>query len=174
MIEPLPGLKYYPNILPKETCNYLFNLCKTIPLIRTDAMNLELSRAFQANNQDNKQVKDLVELFYFYGFLKYFKFNDLVLVYYKDENDYCSFHVDSSYYQKPETQNATLSLGGTRKISFKKIESPIEEIDYQLQLNHGDLMIMEPEFQKIYQHAVLREDTKAEERYVFAFYVNKQ
>ncbi len=77
-----------------------------------------------------------------------FRFNSLLFNYYKDGEDYMGYHKDD----EPEIDHsyvASLSFGATRKFNCRHIDGEL----VSLQLEHGDLLIME-NFQVFWKHAL--------------------
>lgn len=94
-----------------------------------------------------------------------FKFNYLLLNYYKTGADYIGYHRDSEVLQDSDLIGS-LSLGGTRRFligdcSKKKL--------LELELNNGDLMVMDGSMQRKYKHSVPKTVKKVDGRINLTF-----
>uniref|UniRef100_A0A7S4M8Q9 Fe2OG dioxygenase domain-containing protein n=1 Tax=Vannella robusta TaxID=1487602 RepID=A0A7S4M8Q9_9EUKA len=81
------------------------------------------------------------------------KFNVALLNWYETGQNYIGWHSDSEKDMPPGSKIASVSLGMTRPFQFqyqKDISVPILEMD----LKHGDLLIMGGTVQKFYKHSL--------------------
>ena len=85
--------------------------------------------------------------------------NSVLINYYRDGKDKINYHSDDLSQIGENPVISSISLGETRKFSFKNKETK-QKIEFQL--NHGDLLIMKGDTQDIWQHAVLPEPNKGE------------
>ena len=80
-------------------------------------------------------------------------FNGCLLNLYRNGNDHMGWHADNEAEIEPNTQIASLSLGATRDFCLKHRHQPLREV---LHLQGGDLLIMHPQCQKEWLHALPR------------------
>ena len=80
-------------------------------------------------------------------------FNGCLLNLYRNGNDSMGWHADDEAEIEPNTQIASLSLGATRDFCLKHRHQPLREV---LHLQGGDLLIMHPQCQKEWLHALPR------------------
>lgn len=81
-------------------------------------------------------------------------FNAVLLTWYRDGQDSVNWHRDNEPELGTQPYIVSLSLGATRQFSYRHLASQQE---YSLDLNHGDLYLMHPRFQRDYEHAVFAE-----------------
>ena len=79
------------------------------------------------------------------------EFNSALVTYYRDGHDYVTWHADDEPELGDAPVIASLSLGATREFRFRhKGNGHIGS----LSLHDGELLIMHPEFQQAWEHAV--------------------
>ncbi len=78
-------------------------------------------------------------------------FNGCLLNLYRNGNDHMGWHADNEAEIEPNTQIASLSLGATRDFCLKHRHQPLREV---LHLQGGDLLIMQPQCQQDWLHAL--------------------
>ena len=84
-------------------------------------------------------------------------YNSVLVNWYRDGNDGVSWHADNEQELGPNPSIASVSLGETRKFSFKPSPSnphQAEAFNRALYLNNGDLLIMSGATQKNWLHAI--------------------
>jgi len=79
-------------------------------------------------------------------------FNAVLLNQYRDGNDSMGWHSDDEKELVKNSVIASLSLGETRKFMFRRKDN--HQIKTELNLTHGDLLIMIDETQKFWQHQI--------------------
>lgn len=80
-----------------------------------------------------------------------YRFNSVLLTYYRNGDDHVSWHADDEAELGEAPVIASLSLGASREFHYRHIESGQ---DGQLVLHDGDLLIMQPGFQRYWQHCI--------------------
>lgn len=82
------------------------------------------------------------------------KFNSCLLNYYRNKNEYISFHADKEV-SEPDCTVVTISLGSSRKFLLqRKIAGKLAGPVIEIMLNDGDELIMWGETQKKWQHSI--------------------
>jgi len=79
---------------------------------------------------------------------------------YEDGNDYLGWHSDNESDLVSRSTIASISLGATRKFEFQRISKGKEKLDkdpLELSLEHGSLLLMKKDTQKMYKHRVPRQ-----------------
>jgi len=72
---------------------------------------------------------------------------------YRDGNDYIDWHVDHTRQRQVETKPiVNVSLGDSRIIEWRKIGE--EKLEGGYLMESGDVLVMYPEFQTLYEHKV--------------------
>lgn len=79
-------------------------------------------------------------------------FNAVLLNLYRDGNDSIGWHSDDERELADGSVIASLSLGETRRFIFRNRDDHTQKIERKL--NHGDLLIMRDNTQKVWQHQV--------------------
>lgn len=82
------------------------------------------------------------------------KFNSVLANLYRDGNDSMGLHADDEKELGHEPIIASLSLGASRKIYFKH---KYKKINFNLDQNHGDLIVMKGLTQKFWKHEIKKE-----------------
>lgn len=80
------------------------------------------------------------------------KFDVGSVSFYKDGTREVKYHVDYPYFGNVD-YIPSLSLGATRTFGLREIKNPSNEL--QFELKNGDVLIMGPDCQYTYEHAVL-------------------
>ena len=88
--------------------------------------------------------------------LAHAKFNSCLLNFYHDGEDGMGWHSDDEKELDPHSPIASLSLGSTRKFSFKHKK---DQSTTSLFLENGSALIMHPPTQQFWQHALLKTKT---------------
>jgi len=86
-----------------------------------------------------------------------FRPNNCLINFYPDGASKMGFHSDQAELLAPHTGVVIISLGDTRTIRFRKIDTPDETIDYSLE--PGSMLYMLAEVQEKWQHAIPRSDS---------------
>ncbi|MGE3635023.1 MAG: alpha-ketoglutarate-dependent dioxygenase AlkB, partial [Sandaracinaceae bacterium] len=86
-------------------------------------------------------------------------FNNCLLNYYPDGRSRMGFHADAEAGIVPGTGVAIVSLGAQRNLRFRRTDRLDERLDYVLE--PGSLVFMEPEVQRVWQHALPRSSARA-------------
>lgn len=93
------------------------------------------------------------------------RFNAVLATYYRSGQDSVSWHADDEQELGAKPYIASLSLGASRcfeyclKPEFRPATANREQPEvFQLPLNHGDLLLMQPEFQQRWLHQVPQEN----------------
>ena len=79
------------------------------------------------------------------------QFNSVLLTYYRTGDDHVTWHADNEAELGETPVIASLSLGVSRRFLFRHNQNN-ETGD--MTLNHGDLLLMHPDFQRHWQHCV--------------------
>jgi len=100
---------------------------------------------------------------------------DYILVHlYTDGNSYIGWHNDKEAEQSPI---ASLSLGATRKFRLRRLlkrnELPVKGYEYEYRLESGDLFVMKPGCQTIWEHTVPKQQTVHDARINVTFRVRE-
>jgi len=99
------------------------------------------------------------------GFLAY-SFNSVLVNLYRDGEDYVGWHADNEPELGEQPFIASLTFGAERLFAFRQKKSP----DFgQLLLSTGSLLVMQPGFQRDWQHSVPSDPGVAEGRINLTF-----
>lgn len=93
-------------------------------------------------------------------------FNAVLMNYYRDGEDYVGWHADDDLEMGADPLIVSISLGATRNFSYRHNESSFEGA---LPLDSGSLVLMKPDFQHHWQHAVLADSRVTEPRINLTF-----
>lgn len=85
-------------------------------------------------------------------------FNAVLVNYYRDGNDHVGWHSDDEVELGSEPYIASLSLGASRVFAYRHKHS--QQYRGRLQLDRGSLLLMQPPFQKLWQHSVPQASVK--------------
>ncbi len=109
------------------------------------------------------------------------RFNSLLLNRYRDGRDAMGWHADDEPELDPAAPIASLSLGAARDFRLRPRPSPASALSsahsgapgkpFNLELAHGDLLLMEPPTQLWWQHALPRRLRLQQERLNLTFRV---
>lgn len=82
------------------------------------------------------------------------KFNQLFVNWYENGNEYIGPHSDDESELKKKSEILSISLGATRtfRIRCKKTK----EIKEDIELKHGDVVVMKPKMQKYWTHEIVK------------------
>ena len=94
------------------------------------------------------------------------EFNSVLLNRYRSGEDSIGWHSDNEYGLGPNTYIASLSLGQSRSFLLRH---NTENLEYKVELNHGDLLLMGNNSQIKYQHSVPKEKLCKGERINLTF-----
>jgi alkylated DNA repair dioxygenase AlkB len=94
------------------------------------------------------------------------EFNSVLVTYYRDGNDYVSWHADDEAELGADPVIASLSLGATREFQFRH---KLEGITGSIHINEGELLLMRPGFQANWEHCIPGEPTIIEPRINLTF-----
>ena len=78
-------------------------------------------------------------------------FNSVLVTYYRDGYDHVSWHADDEAELGGAPVIASLSLGASREFQYRHKDTGESA---SMQLHSGELLIMQPEFQRQWEHAV--------------------
>jgi alkylated DNA repair dioxygenase AlkB len=78
-------------------------------------------------------------------------FNSVLVTYYRNGNDYVTWHADDEDELGADPVIASLSLGATRNFQFRHKRN---DITGNIFLHNGDLLLMRPQFQSDWEHCV--------------------
>ena len=98
------------------------------------------------------------------------RFNSLLLNFYRDGRDAMGFHADDEPELDPQAPIASLSLGASRTLRFKPKRGHQGE-PLNLELAHGDLLLMEPPTQQHWLHGLPKRLRVSEPRLNLTFRV---
>lgn len=94
------------------------------------------------------------------------QFNFILMSLYRDGRDSISWHSDDERFLGPNPTIASLSLGGSRRFLMRHKQTKEKT---EIQLNHGDLVIMHSDFQHKYEHHVPKTKKKVDPRINLTF-----
>jgi alkylated DNA repair dioxygenase AlkB len=97
-----------------------------------------------------------------------FKFNSVLLNYYRDENDSMGLHSDDERELGPAPVIASLSLGAERTFIFKSKINP-DEKPFRIRLSSGSLLLMKGDTQRNYKHGIAKENRPTKPRVNLTF-----
>ncbi|AFM04205.1 alkylated DNA repair protein [Bernardetia litoralis DSM 6794] len=83
------------------------------------------------------------------------KFNSVLLNWYRDGQDYISWHTDSEKDLGINPVIASANFGVTRRFVLRRIDD--HSIKFEIPLPHGSLLIMKEDLQHFWQHQVPKE-----------------
>ena len=143
------GCQYIPNLLCNNNDLYLFNKLNDELLVECDKI-VDWSKHHKIDNPtDSKTFNNIVKCLE-----KYFNISVLATrLNYYTEIDYKPFHHDSHTYSNGLKEDTTigLSLGGSRSLAFKHVES--EQVFYFPQ-NNGDVFCFDYMTNKKFMHGI--------------------
>lgn len=87
-----------------------------------------------------------------------FEPNNCLINYYLDGKSKMGYHSDQTDILDTDTGIAIVSIGETRTLKFRNIESPDQFLTYEL--TAGSLVYMTQEVQTIWQHSIPKSDTE--------------
>jgi len=99
-------------------------------------------------------------------------FNSVLLNMYEDGKDEINWHSDKEETLGERPIIACVNLGATRKMWFR-LKSPDSEKFFH-EVSHGDLLVMGPDCQKKYLHAILKESDVKEPRISLTYRFNHE
>lgn len=80
------------------------------------------------------------------------KFNGVLLNFYRDGSDYMGWHSDDEKELDLNSPIASVSFGATRRFLFRRKDNHQNKVE--IDLNHGDCLIMRGTTQKFWQHQI--------------------
>ncbi len=89
-----------------------------------------------------------------------YSFNSCLLNYYRDGQDSMGWHRDNEPELKKDPVIASLSLGETREMCFRKYGET--KIEFKIELESGDLLLMEKNLQHHWEHSLPKRAHKKE------------
>ena len=95
------------------------------------------------------------------------RFNAALVNLYRNGQDYVGWHSDDDKEMGEQPIIASVSLGASREFSYRSTDN--SEYKGQVTLSNGSLLVMLPEFQQRYQHAVLAEENGTDARINLTF-----
>jgi len=93
-------------------------------------------------------------------------FNSVLLTYYRDGQDHVNWHADDEPELGDAPVIASLSLGATREFQYRHKQG---EERGSLQLQDGELLVMQPQFQQQWEHRVPTQPQISEPRINLTF-----
>lgn len=94
------------------------------------------------------------------------RFNSVLANYYRNGNDSMGMHADNEPELGHQPIIASVSLGQTRRFTFKHIHS---KVTHKIGLEHGSLLIMRGDTQQYWQHGMNKSRTQTGPRLNFTF-----
>lgn len=94
------------------------------------------------------------------------RFNSVLANWYRDGRDSMGMHSDNEPELGAQAVIASLSLGQTRRLSFKNIQT---KESHRIGLEHGSLLLMKGDTQKFWQHGINKSQTQLGARLNFTF-----
>ena len=92
-------------------------------------------------------------------------YNSVLMNFYRTGNDSMGWHSDDENIYNPNAPIASLSLGGSRWMKFKKkTKKGLGKKTLKLRLKTGDLILMKPPTQEMLKHSIPKSSTDIEER----------
>ncbi len=146
--------KLHKKVLDEGNYQFLINYLRSVSFNKIENENYLIETAFYGNNLNNKEVDKLINKLSSFGLFRYLNFNELWIVKYSSGNDFIGWHSDSGIHVDDDKERGILSLGNSKKIEFRTIGN-IEPEKFVIQ-EPGDLLIMDKDFQKKYQHRIVK------------------
>ena len=81
-------------------------------------------------------------------------FNSVLVTYYRDGYDHVTWHADDEPELGPDPVIASLSLGSSREFQYRHKANGETA---SLELHDGELLLMQPEFQREWEHAIAQQ-----------------
>ena len=81
-------------------------------------------------------------------------FNSVLVTYYRDGYDHVTWHADDELELGPDPVIASLSLGASREFQCRHKANGETT---SLELHDGELLVMQPEFQRDWEHAIAQQ-----------------
>ncbi len=94
-------------------------------------------------------------------------FNSVLLNWYRDGDDYISWHTDAEKELSENPTIASINFGATRRFLIRRIDD--HSIKLELPLKHGSLLIMKGELQHYWQHSVPKQKKVKDARFNLTF-----
>ena len=124
----------------KKLKNKLPKYIKSYPINK-----VELSKAILANKYNLKKIEQETNSYY----------NSVLMNFYRTGNDSMGWHSDDENIYNPNAPIASLSLGGSRWMKFKKkTKKGLGKKTLKLRLKTGDLILMKPPTQEMLKHSI--------------------
>lgn len=120
-----------------------------------------LSMEPQIWSNELELIKSKIEL------SQHVQFNGVLLNRYRDEKDSMGWHRDNEKELGKKPTIGSVSFGETRVFEFRHIED--KKIKISLELEDGSLLIMRGETQHYWQHRLLKQKSKCQERINLTF-----
>ncbi len=97
-------------------------------------------------------------------------YNSVLMNLYRNGNDSMGWHSDDENIYNPKAPIASLSLGGSRWMKFKKkTKKGLGKKTLKLRLKTGDLILMKHPTQEMLKHSIPKSSTDSEERINLTF-----
>ncbi|MCH5720164.1 alpha-ketoglutarate-dependent dioxygenase AlkB family protein [Niabella hibiscisoli] len=165
---PLDLLSYIPAFISPEEGNDLLRLLlQTVPwqqhkeiMYDKEVVTPRLSAWYgDTRNADGKiqPQKWLPELYNLKGRIERFSgesFQGVLLNYYRDGNDSVAWHADRDTLPGVKTAIASLSIGQERLFDFRHKQDHTKK--HAILLQHGSLLLMQPDLQKDWEHRIAK------------------
>ena len=94
------------------------------------------------------------------------RFNSVLVTYYRDGSDHVTLHADDEPELGETPVIASLSLGATRKFQYRPKQG---QESRHMKLHDGDLLVMQPDFQRDWLHCVPMEPEVTQPRVNLTF-----
>jgi len=96
-----------------------------------------------------------------------FKFNSVLLNWYRDGKDYINWHTDAEKELGINPIIGSVNFGQTRRFIIRRIDD--HSVKFEMPLKHGTLLLMFGELQHFWQHSVPKESKVLESRINLTF-----
>lgn len=97
-------------------------------------------------------------------------YNSVLINLYRNGNDSMGWHSDNERIYHPKASIASISLGGSRWMYFKKkIKKGLGKKTFKLRLDTGDLIVMKYPTQEILHHSIPKSSTDTDPRINLTF-----
>lgn len=183
------GILYYsPSFLPNESAELLFNKLKSdipwkqesmkfgpneklCPRLNAWCSDLGLNYTYSGISHVGQGWHPICELAKKKVETADFKFNSLLMNYYRNGGDSIGLHTDGEPALGENPIVASLSLGVSRKFSLRHMKKKEGKnyLRHNLILNHGDLLIMAGTLQHFWLHELPKEPNVTGERISLTF-----
>lgn len=179
-----PGLSYWPAYYPEQQATDLLSLLITtvkwsedhffafdrrIDIPRLQAWYADPGVQYRYSDNLLPQQTWLPVLLHIKQAIErhvHHEFNSVLLTYYRNGSDSVGWHADDEQELGPEPWIASLSLGASRIMQYRHKN---EALHGEIELHHGDLVLMHPGFQQHWQHQIPAQDDICQPRINLTF-----